>query len=306
MVIRRRTFGGQAWIGVLLLLPLAGCGGGSTPALAPAPPPSVVTPPTPPSSGSAPDNLYTMSNLVSGNTVISYTRNADGALTQSGSVATGGSGVGHGLENQGALAVSDDGKFLLVVNAGSNDVSALQITSQGLNLTARASSGGRLPISVTSRGSLVYVLNRGGEAGDPNGDNISGLRLAADGSLTPIQGSTSPLSAANTNPAQIEFNPGGSVIVVTEHGGGKIDTYTVDANGSLCKPSALPCQRARQQLAGLPSLLMAKKLMSPTLPVGPFRTSVSARTGVSLCRNLSLPQLRAGRWIWQSPRMAAF
>jgi 6-phosphogluconolactonase (cycloisomerase 2 family) len=148
-----------------------------------------------------------------------------------GSYATGGLGVGHGLENQGALALSDDGKFLFVVNAGSNEVSAFQITDQGLKQTARASSGGRLPVSVTSRGSLVYVLNRGGEGGDPNGDNISGLRLGTDGSLTPIPGSTNQLSNANTNPAQIEFSPSGNVIVATEHGGGMIDTYTVNPNG---------------------------------------------------------------------------
>jgi 6-phosphogluconolactonase (cycloisomerase 2 family) len=33
------------------------------------------------------------------------------------------------------------------------------------------------------------------------------------------------------NPAQIQFSPDGSIIVVTERGSGHIDTYTVDANG---------------------------------------------------------------------------
>jgi 6-phosphogluconolactonase (cycloisomerase 2 family) len=77
----------------------------------------------------------------------------------------------------------------------------------------------------------VYVLNRSGEAGDPAGDNISGLLLGTDGSLTPIPGSTVGLSAASVNPAQIQFSTDGSIIVVTEHGGGHIDTYAVDANG---------------------------------------------------------------------------
>jgi len=140
-------------------------------------------------------------------------------------------GAGHGLENQGALALSDDRKYLFAVNAGSDDVSVFRITAQGLTQTARVSSGGRLPVSVTERGGLVYVLNRGGEAGDLNGDTISGLRLAADGSLAPIPGSTMQLSSASTNPAQIEFSPNGNLILVTEHGAGFIDTYTVDANG---------------------------------------------------------------------------
>ena len=172
-----------------------------------------------------------MSNASSGNAVVAYVQNADGTLLPAGSYPTGGLGVGHGLENQGALALSDDGNYLVVVNASSDDVSAFQITGQGLKQTARASSGGRLPVSITEKNGLVYVLNRGGEAGDPKGDNISGLRLGTDGSLTPIPGSTLSLSSTNTNPAQIEFSPNGNLIVVTEHGGGQIDTYTVDGNG---------------------------------------------------------------------------
>jgi 6-phosphogluconolactonase len=219
-----KTLHFQVWPGLLFLVCCAGCGSAYN-AASPVPPP---IPPTP--SGSV-ATLYTMTNAISGNTVVSYARNADGTLRQAASFATGGLGVGHGLENQGALALSDDRKYLFVVNAGSDDVSVFQITAPGLTQTARASSGGRLPVSVTEQGGLVYVLNRGGEAGDPNGDTISGLRLAADGSLTPIPGSTRQLSSANTNPAQIEFSPNGNLIVVTEHGGGFIDTYTVDANG---------------------------------------------------------------------------
>ena len=214
----------QAWPGLIFLAWCCGCGSAYNSATS-APPP---TPPTP--SGSV-ATLCTMSNAISGNTVVAYARNADGTLRQAASYATGGLGVGHGLENQGALALSDDRKYLFVVNAGSDDVSVFQINTQGLTQTARASSGGRLPVSVTERAGLVYVLNRGSEAGDPNGDTISGLHLASDGSLTPISQSTRPLSGANTNPAQIAFSPNGDLILVTEHGAGFIDTYTVDSNG---------------------------------------------------------------------------
>jgi 6-phosphogluconolactonase len=221
------------WVGLFFI---AGCGGGyntsvpsASSAPSPAPTPSPTPSPTPPGASTA--SLFTMSNVASANTVVAYARNADGTLTQIGSFATGGLGVGHGLENQGALALSDDGKYILVVNPGSNEISALQINAQGLKEVGRAPSGGRLPVSVTSRGSVVYALNRGGEAGDPNGDNISGLRLGTDGSLTPIANSTNPLSSGNTNPAQTELSPDGRMIVVTEHGGDLIDTYTVDTNG---------------------------------------------------------------------------
>lgn len=214
----------HVWSGLFLLVFGGGCSAYRSP--------TDVTSPSPrPAPAATAATLFTMSNAASGNTVLAYLRNVDGSLTSVGSYPTGGLGAGHGLENQGALVFSDDGKYLFVVNAGSNDVTAFQITSQGLTQTGRASSGGRLPVSVTEHGGLVYVLNRGGQAGDPNGDTISGLRLAADGSLTPIAGSTLPLSSASTNPAQIEFSPNGSLIFVTEHGGGFIDTYTVDANG---------------------------------------------------------------------------
>ena len=173
-----------------------------------------------------------MSNSTSGNTLLAFARNADGTLTQVASYATGGLGSGSGLENQEALTLSVDRKYLYVVNPGSNDVSAFQITDQGLAQTARVSTGGRLPVSVTEYNGLVYVLNRGSQANDPNGDNISGLRLGSDGSLSPITGSTAQLSAANTNAAQVAFSPGGNFLVVTEHGGGPIDTYVVNADGS--------------------------------------------------------------------------
>ena len=222
--------------GGALALSLAFCGGcgsvynsGSSNPPAPLPSSSVVS-------------LYTMSNASSGNTIFAFMRNSDGTLQQVASYATGGLGVGHGLENQGALAISDDQKYLFVVNPGSDDVSAFQVTEQGLKLTARTSSGGRFPVSVTERARLVYVLNRGSAVGDAAGDNISGLRLAADGSLTPINGSTASLSALSTNAAQIGFNPTGSLLVVSEHGAGPIDTFTLDVNGipsgHLIQPSA--------------------------------------------------------------------
>jgi 6-phosphogluconolactonase len=210
-------------LSLLLLASCMGCGG----AYNAGPVPSSL-PPKPSGSVGA---LYTMSNAASGNAVIAYARDAYGTLTQMASYATGGLGAGHGLENQGALTLSDDGKYVLVVNAGSDDLTAFQITPQGLTQTARTSSGGRLPVSVSERRGLVYVLNRGGDAGDPNGDNISGLRLTPDGNLTPIPGSTKPLNTTSTNAAQVEFSPNGTLLVVTEHGGGFIDTFNVDANG---------------------------------------------------------------------------
>jgi 6-phosphogluconolactonase len=175
--------------------------------------------------------VYTATNGAAGNQVLAYDRSADGALAFAGAFDTGGSGTGAGLGNQGGLRMTDDSKFLLVVNAGSNDVSVLRVTLQGLEVTDRIGSGGLRPVSIAVSGRLVYVLNAGGSAGDV--DNISGFRISRDGRLTPIAGSTRPLSDTSTAPAQIEFSPDGSLLVVTEKGPNTIGVYPVSATGLL-------------------------------------------------------------------------
>jgi 6-phosphogluconolactonase len=88
------------------------------------------------------------------------------------------------LGNQGAVVLSNDHKWLLAVNAGSNDISVFQVEDSGLTLTDLVPSGGTEPISVTIYKDLVYVLNDGGLDGDTA--NISGFQLNSSGELTPL------------------------------------------------------------------------------------------------------------------------
>jgi 6-phosphogluconolactonase (cycloisomerase 2 family) len=173
-----------------------------------------------------------MSNQTGGNEVLVYDRAADGSLTPAGTVATGGTGTGGGLGNQGAVTLTDDGRWLLVVNAGSNDVSVFAVRPNGLQLTDRVSSGGMRPISVTTHGNLVYVLNAGGDG------NIAGFSFGNDGSLTSLAGSSRPLSAAGVAPAQIGFDRGGDVLAVTEKASNMITTYLIGPNGLPSAPIA--------------------------------------------------------------------
>lgn len=176
--------------------------------------------------GAAPGAVYTETNSTNGNAVLVFRRAADGSLTAAGSVATGGTGTGAGLGSQGAVTLSDDGSWLLVVNAGSNDVSSFAVGPNGaLTLRDRASSGGTHPISVTIHGNLVYALNDGGSG------NIAGLRLGTDGSLTPIAGSSRGLSGAAVGPAQVQIDPTGTRLVVTEKNTNKIDTWRIGQDG---------------------------------------------------------------------------
>ena len=172
-----------------------------------------------------PRAVYTLTNQVSGNAVAVFARSGDGTLTAAGTFATGGTGTGAGLGSQGAVTLSDDGRLLFAVNAGSNDVSVFQVDPQGLSLVSRTPSGGTRPISVTVSRNVVYVLNAGGAG------NITGFTVGSAGGLTQIAGSTRSLSAANVGPAEVSFSPDGRQLVVTEKSTSLLDVYPVDENG---------------------------------------------------------------------------
>lgn len=172
--------------------------------------------------------VYTLTNAVAGNSVSVFNRADDGTLSAGGQVATTGLGSGGGLGSQGALVLSKNGQWLFAVNAGSNDVSVFS-TRSGLTLVSKTASGGVRPVSLTVNEDVLYVLNGGGA------NNISGFRINENGTLQAIAGSTQPLSAANTGPAQVQFNRDGDELVVTEKATNKITLYSVK-NGVASGP----------------------------------------------------------------------
>lgn len=178
--------------------------------------------------------VYSLSNATSGNAVLVFRRAANGSLTPTASVPTGGLGAGRGLGNQNAVLLSDDRRWLFAVNAGSNDISVFAVRHAGLTLVDRVASGGTQPVSVTFDHGLLYVLN----AGDTG--NISAFTLARNGKLSPLANSTRPLSGVATGPAQIEFNPDGKVLVVTEKATNNLSTYIVDDQGRAHGPQVYP------------------------------------------------------------------
>ena len=180
----------------------------------------------------SPSRVYIMTNNPSGNQVAVYGRAADGSLTWVANVATNGFGMS-GLtgSNQGGLALSADGHWLFVVNAGSNDLSVFRITNDGLTLTDVESSGGVTPFSVTVFRNLVYVLNQGSSE---TPGNIAGFELN-DGQLLAIAGSIQPISGV-AKVAQISFNPTGTALAVTEKSTNIIDIYAIDSSGAASAP----------------------------------------------------------------------
>jgi len=184
--------------------------------------------------------VYVLTNQTN-NAVVAFDRAPDGTLTPAGQFSTGGSGnpsaqegdpATNPLASQGALILSDDNKFLFAVNAGSNEISVLAIDKDNLTLVGKVSSGGVRPISLTVHGDVLYVLNEGGTP------NITGFTVSNKGELTPLAGSTRPLSAGSSaDPAQVSFNRDGSLLVVTEKLANVIDVYVIGSNGVAGPPT---------------------------------------------------------------------
>src|SRR3954454_3349299 len=110
----------------------------------------------------APGALYTQTNDPAGNVVQRFDRAADGELALAGSFPTGGDGLATLGGRQGAVELSGDESTVYAVNAGSDTVSALHVTGDGLAHAGTTGSGGVAPTSVAERDGRVYVLNSGG------------------------------------------------------------------------------------------------------------------------------------------------
>lgn len=184
-------------------------------------------------------HTYVDDNTLTTNTVAAFDRHADGSLTPiAGSpFAIGGAGIGHGLGSQGAIQATADGRFLLAVDAGSNEISVLQVTRTGVPVLVGSPvpSGGVEPVSiaVTSRG-LVYVANVG-----VGGSNYTGFRLHRDGTLTALAGSTVAVPEGSAV-GDVFFNSTGDRLVGTRDTTSLIDSFAVLPDGLLQAASGSP------------------------------------------------------------------
>src|SRR3954447_1400504 len=164
------------------------------------------------------------------NHVIAFARAPDGTLGERRTYATGGRGDGRAhLTSQGSVALTGDGRHLLVTNAGSDDVSAFDVTGD-VTLVARTPTRGTAPKSVAEHEGLVYVLNTGSPS-------LVGFRLGEDG-FEPIVGSERRLPQ-DADPPPAGFAPHGRSLVVTERGADRIASFPVRADGLLGDPDVV-------------------------------------------------------------------
>jgi 6-phosphogluconolactonase len=184
-------------------------------------------------------HAYVNDNTAGTNTIAVLDRHADGRLTPSAAspFKTGGAGTGGGLSSQGAIQVTPDGRFVIAVDAGSDQVSVLRIQDDGrvkLVTGGTVSSGGSLPVSVAVHGNLVYIANAGDGA-----SNYTGFRLGANGRLRPIADSTVALPDGS-QPGDVLFNGPGTKVVGTRINTSLIDSFTVGGDGRLTAAAGSP------------------------------------------------------------------
>jgi DNA-binding beta-propeller fold protein YncE len=176
--------------------------------------------------------VYVNDNTASANTIAAFHRSRDGRLIAlpGSPFATGGAGSGTATGSQGSLQTAFGGRFLLAVDAGSDQVSVLAIGRDGAPDRVpggTVSSGGTDPVSIAVHGDLVYVANAGA-----TNSNYSGFRLSWGGRLRPIVGSTVSLPNGS-QPGDVLFNATGTRLAGTRVNTSEIDSFTVDPSGRL-------------------------------------------------------------------------
>ena len=197
--------------------------------------------------------VYVMANEMKGNEIIEFWRTAEGGLIEMDRVPTGGLGSGPGplpaafggpgpgplpLNSQDSLVLTKNGRFLLAVNAGSNEVSVLAITRNGLRVVDKVPSGGEFPISIAHHDEFVYVLNAGGpKSFNPSpsriAPSITGFVLDSAGKLHAIPNSTRITGSPISVPADVVFSPDGDLLIVSEVMTNSIDIFPVGQDGRI-------------------------------------------------------------------------
>jgi hypothetical protein len=196
----------------------------------PPPPPVDTTPVTPPvidtplSHGQYSEVVYVQTNnyMKSMNAIIAYGHTGTGKLIElpGSPFFTGGSGISNPNhvagpnESDNEIKISNDGRFLLAANSGSNTIAVFSINADGSLTPTPGSpfpSGGETPVSMDMWKNFVIVLNKSDNPLQPAAQkpNYTVLQLQYDGSLTTVSGGKFELPEGSS-PAQVitsKINP---------------------------------------------------------------------------------------------------
>ncbi len=159
------------------------------------------------------------------NEIVGYRRNSNGKLDSLFTLSTFGKGINGPLRSQNSMLWTKEGKFLLVCNAGSNDVSVFKIDGENVTFLNKYSSGGQTPVSITQYKDFIYVLNSGHHG------ILSGFKITQDGTLNPIPGINIEVDTMVSGPAQASFTCDGSGIIITCRSSNKIIGFQMSKDG---------------------------------------------------------------------------
>ena len=214
--------------------------------------------------------VYVGTNGLDANEIAAFGQSADGTLTPLGNFATGGQGStefdgGEGLDpliSADSVVVTEDEKFLLAVNAGSDTISSFAINDDfSLTLVSEVASGGVGPNSIAVDNGLVFVTNidRDGLAlGDPNTPraepndegNVVGFSLSATGELA----ATGYSADLDNRPANIGFTTDGDRVIVSSITSGSAALPGENAEASIYAFKVLRSGRLVLSDTGTPTL----------------------------------------------------
>jgi len=138
-----------------------------------------------------------------------------GIVRQPNGGATGlqlGSPSSSGGTSPQAIRVTPDGKFVIVANQGTSNVSVFSLDASTGALAAVpgspfASGSAPLPVAIDPSGTFVFV-------GDTGGNSLSVYTIDSTGSLTPVSGTPIPLGT-NAQPSSIAVDPAGRFVYVS-------------------------------------------------------------------------------------------
>ncbi len=183
--------------------------------------------------------VFVMTNDAVNNEIAMFGRAKNGRLFFFGKTSTNGRGSLNQpidpLASQRSIILTEDNKFLLASNPGSNEISVFSVNGHELKVVDKVSSNGIHPVSITVNEGVVYVLNTGGDG------TVAGFKLSEEGRLIAIPNSVRSLGLNGTVPPQtndvnhqILFNPSGDRLIVS--GGtntNQLKVYSVDEEGLI-------------------------------------------------------------------------
>lgn len=193
------------------------------------------------------------------NAILAYRVSSDGVLsTVSGSpFFTRGTGIANPNQvlgpndSDGQLQVSEDGKFLLAVNSGSNSIAVFRIQTDG-SLTPVAGSpfpsGGQTPVSIGMNGNNVFVVNKSDDPMSPPTfkPNYATFTLDNGGRLSATPSSFFE-TTAGCSPALALVSRDGKYIFGADFLGfsltpaqGTLRSFSVDGSGKLSPVDGTP------------------------------------------------------------------